>query len=135
MSEQSITPKGRILVINDEEDMRWILARMLTLDGYETQTASGADAALETIPEFHPDAIFVDLAMPYVNGLGFLYRLREADIQIRVTLITGQMNIGQETLEEIALLGATLRFKPLSLEDLLTAASRIIADRSEIEKT
>lgn len=129
MPQQSVTPKGRILVIDDEEEVRWILARMLTLDGYEAQTASSADAALEAIQSFHPDAIFVDLTMPYVNGLGFLYRLREADVRVPVTLITGQIGLGQETLEEISTLGATVRFKPLSLEDLQAAASRMIGGR------
>jgi len=63
-------------IIDDEHESLTIFSRALELDGYETATATSAEAAIELINQAPPDAIMLVLNMPYINGLGFLYRLR-----------------------------------------------------------
>jgi DNA-binding NtrC family response regulator len=76
-----------------------------------------------------PDAILLDLKMPFINGLGFLYRLRETHPNIPVAIITGVSNLDDATLREIRTLDADLRFKPLPIAAIQTVARDLLARR------
>jgi two-component system response regulator MprA len=60
-----------ILVIDDDDGVRQIFARMLQLEGYRVCTAINAESGLWAVAESSPDAIILDLRMPLVNGLEF----------------------------------------------------------------
>src|SRR5262252_4401024 len=115
-------PKPRFLIIDDEHEILTMFSRALELDGYETATATSAEAAIELINEAPPDAIMLDLNMPYVNGLGLLYRLRERHPEIAVTIVTGLSNLDETMRSEIRALKAELRFKPLRIAEIQTIA-------------
>ena len=72
-----MTLQSRVLVIDDDEGLRSAFARVLTREGYSVQVAATAEEALGQVARERPDAIFLDLKMPMINGVGFLYRLRE----------------------------------------------------------
>ena len=76
-----------------------------------------------------PDAIIVDLRMPFVNGLGFLYRLRarESFQHTPVVMITGDHCLEDTVIDEIHELGADVQYKPLWQEDLAEIARSLIA--------
>ncbi|MAT57494.1 MAG: response regulator [Melioribacteraceae bacterium] len=65
MSEE----KDRILVVEDEEDTRFILNRLLSKNNYEVQTAENGEAALEILKEFKPKVVLADWTMPVMDGL------------------------------------------------------------------
>jgi DNA-binding NtrC family response regulator len=73
---------------------------------YDTQIATSATAAMALVEEAPPDAIMLDLKMPYINGIGFLYRLRDAYPHLPVTIITGVSNLDEATRREIRTLNA-----------------------------
>lgn len=59
----------KILIVEDEEDSRFIYERLLKKNGYITQTAENGDEALSVIDKFKPKVILADWTMPKLNGI------------------------------------------------------------------
>lgn len=120
-------PKPRVLIVDDQPEVLRVYSRALELDGCDTQTASNAQHAMDLINASPPDAILLDLKMPYVNGLGFLYRLRAEHPHIPVAIVTGLPNLDAQTMQEIQDLGAELAFKPMTIDEIQSVARRLLA--------
>lgn len=116
MSMQSM-----VLIIDDDEAVTQTFARMLRLEGHEVRTANNAESGLFEADAHQPDAIIVDLRMPLINGLGFLYRLRAQDRyqDTPVAIVTADYGLDESISRELDELGAQLHYKPLWLEDLV----------------
>lgn len=69
--------KGRILVIDDNPDVRELLTTSLVEDQYEIQTAANGREAFRILYDFTPDLIVLDLRMPAMDGLAFLGELQK----------------------------------------------------------
>ena len=111
---------ARILIIDDDEAVSRTLGRMLTLEGHQVLRVETAQDGLTLAAGTPTDAIILDLRMPAMGGLEFLRRLR-ADPrlgQLPVGIITGDYFLDDEVLAEIAALGATVRYKPVWMDDL-----------------
>ncbi len=120
---------GLILIVDDDEGVTQTFARMLRLEGFEVLTAANAEAGLQLARQRRPDAIMLDLRMPLINGLGFLYRLRNDDNHRRtpVAIVTGDFLLDDEIAGEIADLDAEVRFKPLWHEEIVDLAKHLIS--------
>ena len=105
-----------VLIVDDQPDVLRPHAQSLERAGYRVVFAESANEALDAIREHVPDAILIDLKMPYVNGMGLLYRLREIKPQIPMAIITGAMDVAEETHTELRAMGVSLHFKPLTLQ-------------------
>jgi len=103
-----------------------VYARALEVDGCEAVTAPSAQAAIELINEATPDAVLIDLKMPYVNGIGFLYRLRASHPDLPVAIVTGVPSLDAQTTQEIKDLRAELAFKPMTIAELQALARRLL---------
>ncbi len=117
-----------ILIIDDNVVLARAFARVLTSAGYRVHTWHSAEDGLRQAKVQRPDAIILDLQMPFVNGVGFLYRLR-ADGTLRdtpVMVVTGTA-LNEQRVAELAELGAVVRLKPLGVEELLTETRALIA--------
>jgi CheY-like chemotaxis protein len=66
----------RVLVVDDEADIRETLCMVLRLHGLEAVPAPDGPTALEMVARFHPEAVLVDLGMPRMSGLELAKRLR-----------------------------------------------------------
>jgi CheY-like chemotaxis protein len=119
-----------ILIVDDDEGVRQIFARMLTLEGYRVRTAMSAKRGLLEVAQSQPDAILLDLRMPLVDGLDFLRRLRSSprDRETPVAIVTGDYFLDESVSAELRALGASLTFKPLWLEDLLGLTRTLLRD-------
>ena len=119
----------RVLVIDDDEGVRVTFSCVLRLDGHSVQVASTAEEGLGDVEQERLDAILVDLKMPLINGVGFLYRLREnpANRHIPVALITGERALDDATANDLLALSARVWYKPLSLDDLRGVARTLLA--------
>ena len=115
-----MAPTRRVLVVDDDEALRSAFARVLTKEGYAVHLAASAEDALAYVKEERPDAILLDLRMPLINGVGFLYRLRQdpANQDIAVALITGETTLDESTISDLRTLSAQVWHKPLSLDDI-----------------
>ncbi|HEX8597718.1 MAG TPA: response regulator transcription factor [Chloroflexia bacterium] len=67
----------RVLVVDDEVDIRQVLVYVLADEGYEVDEAPNGEAALELIERQHPDVIILDMKMPGIDGWEFAKRYRE----------------------------------------------------------
>jgi DNA-binding NtrC family response regulator len=121
----AIPRQPRILVIDDQPQIVALYSRALEQAGYKAQVAVTAEAALAVVRMTPPDAILVDLNMPYINGMGLLYRVRQAYPDMPMALITGAP-IDDQTLNEVQALHAGLHFKPLSNTELVHVAEDLV---------
>lgn len=67
---------GPVLVVDDDGDLRALMASQLTRDGWQVVTAADGRAGLAAVGEHRPRLILLDLMMPELDGFGFLRLLR-----------------------------------------------------------
>jgi two-component system nitrogen regulation response regulator NtrX len=79
-----------ILVVDDEPNIRRMVARLLEAEGYRTREAAHGLAALAAVEAEEPDVVLLDLAMPELDGLGALGRLRERWPALPVVMMSGR---------------------------------------------
>ena len=122
---------GRLLIVDDDDATRETFAKILTLEGYEVRMATNAESGLREIESGYHDGVILDLRMPFINGLGLLYRLRatEMEPQTPVVVVTGDQCLDDSVLEELRALGVDVRFKPLWIEDLVDVARSLVKAR------
>ncbi|HUZ76879.1 MAG TPA: response regulator transcription factor [Chloroflexota bacterium] len=81
---------ARVLLIDDEADVRISVARGLQAAGYEVQVARDGVEGLERLGIWRPDVVLTDLAMPRMNGLRVIQELRtRADVPVIVLSVMG----------------------------------------------
>jgi len=80
--------KTQILVVDDEANLRRVLAAQLGRDGYEVHTAEDGEAGLAFLKEHHIDLVITDLRMPKVDGMDFLRASLRDDPSRPVVMIT-----------------------------------------------
>ena len=121
----------RILIVDDDETILRTFAKALSLEGYDVRTAASPLVGLEEAEQSAPDAILLDLRMPFINGFGFLYRLRAlgAHRHTPVAIITGDSCIDDPALNELHDLNAEVLFKPIWLEEVLSVTRDLLAKR------
>ncbi|MFP5317659.1 MAG: response regulator transcription factor [Acidimicrobiia bacterium] len=79
----------RVLVVDDEEPIRTLLTRLLTMEGYLVEEAGDARAALERIDARPPDLVLLDVMMPGQDGLDLLATLRRRS-DVPIILLTAR---------------------------------------------
>ena len=81
----------KILIIDDEKDMRVYLQTLFRKAGYDTEVAVNGEEALKDIKNIQPDLITLDILMPKKSGLSFFKALREemGDRQVPVIVLSG----------------------------------------------
>jgi two-component system response regulator MprA len=107
----------RVLVVDDDRAVREALRRVLTLAGYEVQSADGGAAAIELVVQSIPDAVVLDLGMPDVDGLDVCRRLRLLGNRVPILMLTAR----EEVSDRVAGLDAgadDYLVKPFDVEEL-----------------
>ena len=79
---------ARVLVVDDEENLRLVLRTFLRKQGYEVETAANAEAALAVVDAFAPDFVLTDVRMPGMSGIALTAALRERGAQAVVILMS-----------------------------------------------
>ena len=112
------TVAQRVLVVDDDRAIRDALVRVLGLEGYEATAVADGAAALQTIGEFRPDVVVLDVMMPGVDGLTVCRVLRAEKDRVPILMLTART----ETSERVAGLDAgadDYLAKPFELDELL----------------
>jgi DNA-binding NtrC family response regulator len=119
---------ARILVVDDEANARTALAEILRTEGYAVETAADGFKALGRFSDFEPDLVLTDLKMPGMDGLELLKKVREADMEIAVVLMTafGAVETAVEAMRQGA---ADYLTKPLNTDELLVVLERALERR------
>jgi len=102
---------------------------MLKLEGFGIVTALSAETGLELADSTRPHAIILDMRMPITNGLQFLRTVRSKPhlVDVPVAIVTGDYFLAESIQHELKSLGASIRFKPLWLEDLIALAKTLVS--------
>ena len=113
----------RILLVDDEEEIRRLLARRLSRRGYAVTAATDSDQALALLAEGAFDLAILDFMMPGMNGLELAAQCRLRYPSLKILILTGSPII-----TEIEAQGYLCLRKPLeNLEDLDQAIERFLA--------
>jgi len=127
MSEAGDGPRltKRILVVDDEEDVRSFICRILQDAGYEVESAGEGVEALERIQANRPDLVLVDLMMPGLDGWGLLRRLRDDPDAPPAVVLTARADY--DAFAQGVRAGAIAYIsKPFHFGDLLATCQRVL---------
>ena len=117
VSSLSESQAARILVAEDEANLRLVLQKELERHGYRVQVAPDGEAALRKLEESNVDVLLCDINMPRMDGMELLRRVHERPNPPEVIMLTGQATV--ETAVEAMKLGAyDYLTKPYSITEL-----------------
>ena len=126
-----VEPKKRseiaVLVVDDEMNLTLAMRRLLSAEGYRTETANSGEEALHKAKESHYDIVFLDVNMPGMNGLETFVKLGQAAPNSAVVMITGYGKTLKAVIEEARTLGVRAVIdKPFKINQITEAIREII---------
>ena len=117
--------RGMVLVVDDDEGVRAVMATALEDDGWTVRTAENGRRALEALQQAKPEAIILDLRMPVMDGVTFAQWYREFP-EPRAPLILISATVTHAAIEETG--AVTGLQKPVDLDVLLDAVREHATD-------
>jgi two-component system OmpR family response regulator len=108
----------RVLVVDDEENLAFLITSALRLANFETRSVGTGEAALQEIDRFAPDVLVLDVMLPDIDGFELLTRLRNRGFTAPILFVTAR----QETADRVRGLtigGDDYITKPFALEELV----------------
>jgi len=117
--------KPRVLVVDDDQGVRYTLREILEAAGFEVDEASDGEAALARFSAAPADLVITDLRMPKLDGMGLLARLRQSAPLLKVVLITAH---GSERQAVAAMKAGAFDYfrKPFEMDELLVVVRRAV---------
>ena len=116
--------KTRILIVDDESDLRNLLNHILTQAGYEVMEAPDGEAALNILRKEKFDIAFLDIQMPNVNGIQVLKHLQKNSPSTKAIMLTGYANL-KNAMEAKEFGASDFIGKPYKIEDILSTVQRL----------
>jgi CheY-like chemotaxis protein len=111
---------SRLLVVDDEPQIVWMLQFTLEAEGYQTLAAADGRTALDEVREHHPSVVLLDIMMPVMDGWAFLEELQTIPATERPRVIVVSARSSRRDRAKAAELGAdAFVAKPFSVDDLL----------------
>ena len=111
-------PEPRVLVVDDEDNVAFLISSALRLAGYETLVATSGTQAVEEVARFAPHVIVLDVMLPDIDGFEVLRRIRAGGATTPVLFVTAR----QATTDRVRGLtsgGDDYIVKPFELEELV----------------
>jgi len=112
-----------ILIIDDDEALRTVLAELFRVEGYVVQVAGNGSQALKAMASDDFDVLLTDVAMPVMDGRELTRTLRDKGIHVPVVAMTAKRSISTVAREMGA---AAYVQKPFDVEDLLETVDRVV---------
>ena len=120
-----MTGLGRMLIVDDELPVRAVLTEFFETRGYAVSTAADGHEALAAFTRERPDVVLLDMQMPGMDGRQVLKRLREADADVAVIMVTANEDLGLAR-ETLAVGAFDYVAKPFDFEHLAKAVSAAV---------
>ncbi|MDO5494613.1 MAG: response regulator, partial [bacterium] len=111
-------PEARLLVVDDEPNIRELLATSLRFAGFDVESAVGGNDAIKKVTARRPDLIVLDVMMPDMDGYTTLRRIRAVAGQIPVVFLTARDDT-QDKVKGLTAGGDDYITKPFSLEEVV----------------
>ncbi|MEQ8233450.1 MAG: sigma 54-interacting transcriptional regulator [Gammaproteobacteria bacterium] len=120
--------RGRVLVVDDDDDMLGLLQRWLDGAGYDVTIARGGEEALRLLGTTRPDLVVTDLFMDGMDGLTLVARVHEDNPLMPVIMLSGHAQI-RDAVRATHLGTSAFLTKPVEKDDLLAEVERHIRPR------
>jgi len=116
----------RVLVVDDEQSLRKVLAATLQREGYEVQVASDGEEALAALDRDGADVVVTDLVMPRMDGLSLLRKVvvSHPDVPVIVVTAHGRVDSAVEAMKAGAFDFVTKPFEHSELKTIIAKAAR-----------
>lgn len=110
----------KVLVVDDEKNIRENIVEILELNGYEASSAENGKHGIEVFCEFKPDFVLCDIMMPELDGYGFLEHIRSDIKSANVPIVFLSAKAEIEEYELALSRGASdYMMKPFKISDLI----------------
>ncbi|MEO8098545.1 MAG: sigma-54 dependent transcriptional regulator [Acidobacteriota bacterium] len=116
---------ARILVVDDDENLRWVLKTQLEDLGYTVSSAADGEEALAAIEKEPPALVLTDLKMPGLSGIELLGRIRSEYPEVPAVVITAYGTI-QSAVQAMRLGAYDYLTKPIDFEELAIVVNRVL---------
>jgi two-component system cell cycle response regulator CpdR len=126
MTEQAEAESPKILLAEDDNDMRRFLVRALTKAGFEVVSFDNGKAAYDRLREEPFKLLLTDIVMPEMDGIELARRATELDPELKVMFITGFAAVALNP-ENNAPKNSKVLSKPFHLKDLVNEVERMLA--------
>jgi two-component system OmpR family response regulator len=117
--------KTRVLIVDDEPNIRDLLATSLRFAGYEIQTAANGAQAVAAVVESEPDIILLDVMLPDMNGFSVTKKLRGSGIQAPILFLTARDDV-EDKITGLTVGGDDYLTKPFSLDEVVARIQAIL---------
>lgn len=117
--------KNRILIVDDEQNVRQLIAKVLEKEGYEILTACNGEEGLEVFQKNNIDLIISDIKMPKMNGIEFLHKVKEQEPGVGFILITAFATM-ETAIDAIKSGAQDYVTKPFDIKEILNAVKKIL---------
>ena len=133
MAREEVTTRHRVLIIDDEESTRLLLARILSKElKVDVQLAGTCEQALRLAENYAYDAILLDLMMPGIGGYGVLSEIRHSTPNAATPVIMVSQVTEKEAIDRCMAGGASAyHIKPLKRAELIATVKAQLAARSK----
>lgn len=118
-------PAGRVLVVDDEDDVRRIITDALSSAGHAVESAGDGESALELLEDEAFDLAFVDINLPGMSGFNLLERYQRGNGDTAIIIITGRATVAN-AIEATGRGAYDYVTKPFDLQDLVSLTDRVI---------
>ncbi len=122
--EQAET-EARLLVVDDEPNIRDLLASSLRFAGFEVEVASDGASGYHQAQEFKPDLVVLDVMLPDMDGFSVTRRMREAGLRIPVLFLTARDDM-RDKVQGLTVGGDDYVTKPFGLEEVVARIRAIL---------
>ena len=110
----------KVMVVDDEDDLREMIKLMMQKEGYETEMAENGSRFLEKVDDFQPDIVTLDVMMPGPTTKEILEKLKDKNSKTKIILLT-VVRYSEEEKEKIIQLGNVVDYvtKPFEFDELM----------------
>ncbi|MBF7052720.1 nitrogen regulation protein NR(I) [Halomonas sp. KAO] len=125
-----MTDIARVMVVDDDRAIRWVLERALAQPDLDVECLERADSALERLLADPPDVLMTDIRMPGIDGLDLMARVREAHPELPVIVMTAHSDLDSAV---ASYQGGAFEYlpKPFDVDEALALVRRAVAHARE----
>jgi DNA-binding response OmpR family regulator len=125
--------RKRVLVVDDDAEMRDVITHFLRLHGYEAIEAAAGQAALDLIASTKVDLVILDIMMPGMDGVATLNKIRDMGNNLPVMLLTAR-SLDDDVMRGYVAGADLYLVKPVAMDTLRKAVDYLIGDLTTEEK-
>ena len=133
MTEAARNDVARVVIVDDDRAIRWVLERALAQPDLDVECIERADVALTSLLENPPDVLVTDIRMPGIDGLDLMSRVREAHPDLPVIVMTAHSDLDSAV---ASYQGGAFEYlpKPFDVDEALALVRRAVAHARERQR-